>query len=374
MFAPIRALLTPRRHAPLAVLAGAAVVSFMFSATPFLIPEVADRYGVALGSAGFISTFQVSGFGLVAFLAGRWWRPTRTKLVMALLAMVVFDAGSALTSDLPMLLGLRFAAGGAAGVLTWLAWADAMRHPGSMRDVAAIGPITALVSAPLLVWMAESGGDRALYWVLAVSPLLAVFVPISFGDAVRSARDPMSPSRSNRVLLFALAIMTMAGAALFVFVGALAQDEIGMSGLGLSLGFSLHSLSGLVAARTPGRRRRSWPWIGLTALSAAALVVLPNPVVFYVAMTTWGYGFWMAVPGVLDAVAAWSFVREERVGDAQSLMAVGRAIGPAVGGVLVGNDAFLILGLCAGAGLGVSTAMVAGVETYRTDRSAPRPT
>jgi predicted MFS family arabinose efflux permease len=273
MFAPIRALLTPRRHAPLAVLAGAAVVAFMFSATPFLIPEVADRYGVALGSAGFISTFQVSGFGLVAFLAGRWWRPTRTKLVVALLAMVVFDAGSALTSDLPMLLGLRFAAGGAAGVLTWLAWADAMRHPGSMRDVAAIGPITALVSAPLLVWMAESGGDRALYWVLAVSPLLAVFVPISFGDAVPSARDPMSPSRSNRVLLFALAIMTMAGAALFVFVGALAQDEIGMSGLGLALGFSLHSLSGLVAARTRGRHRRSWPWIGLTALSAAALVV-----------------------------------------------------------------------------------------------------
>lgn len=346
-------------------------MSFMFAATPFLVPEVADRYGIALGAAGLISTAQVAGFGLVAFIGGRWWRPTRGKMAAALLLMVLFDAGSALASDLEVLLALRLGAGGTAGVLTWLAWADAMRHPKSMRDVAAVGPITALLAAPLLGWLAGLGGDRALYWALAVSPLAAVLLPVSFEGPVRTARERMSPSRSNHVLLLALAIMTMAGAALFVFVGALAQDEIGMSGLALSLGFSLHSLAGLVGARYPVRPERSWPWIGLTAISATALVVAPDPVVFYVAMITWGFGFWMAIPGVLDSLAAWSFVREERVGDAQGVMAAGRAIGPAVGGILVGTGAFLALGLAAGAGLAVAAALVAAVEAYRRDRSAP---
>jgi predicted MFS family arabinose efflux permease len=292
-------------------------------------------------------------------------------MAAALGLMAVLDAASALTSGFPVLLALRAGAGACAGVLTWLAWADAMRHPASMRDVAAVGPVTALLAAPLMGWLAGIGGDRALYWVLAVSPLAAIALPMSFGEPARTMRDSMSPSRSNHVLLLALAIMTMAGAALFVFVGALARDQIGMGGLALSLGFSLHSLAGLIGARYPLRPGRAWPWIGLTALSATALVILPDPTVFYVAMITWGFGFWMAVPGVLDSLAAWSFVREERVGDAQGVMAAGRAVGPALGGAIVGTGAFLVLGLVAGAGLAVAAALVAAVEYYRRDRSAP---
>lgn len=373
MLAPIRSLLAPRRGAPAILLAAAAAVSFLFAATPFLIPEVAERYGVAVGTAGFISAAQVTGFAVTTFLAGRWWRPTRVKLVVAAVVGAGFDAVSALTDAFPVLLGSRLGAGAAAGVFTWLAWAAAMRDAHSMRDIAAVGPVTVLVAAPLLAWVAATGGDRAVYWVLAASPLVAAVVPGAIhGDSPRE-RSGMSPSRSNLVLLAALGVLTMAGSALFVFLGALARDEIGMGAVALSFGFSLNAIAGLAGARWRRRPRVAWPWMALTAVSAASLVVIPNEIVFYLGMVGWGFAFWMAVPRVLGAVADWSFAPDERVGDAQSVMAIGRAVGPAVGGLLVGSGAYGTLGAFAGVGLGMSAALVGGVERYRSDRSAPSP-
>lgn len=371
MFAPIRALLAPRRGAPVVLLVAAAAVSFLFAATPFLIPEVAERYGVAVGTAGFISAAQVTGFAVTTFVAGRWWRPSRSKLVVAALVGAGFNAASAMTESFPLLLGFRLGAGAAAGVFTWLAWAAAMRDVHSMRDIAAVGPVTVLVAAPLLAWVAAVGGDRAVYWVLAASPLPAALFPAKLVGASPRERSGMSPSRSNIVLLVALGALTMAGSALFVFLGALAQDEIGMGAVALSFGFSLNAMAGLAGARWRRRPRHAWPWMALTAVSAGSVVLVPNEIVFYVGLIGWGFAFWMAVPRVLGAVADWSFAPDERVGDAQSIMAVGRAIGPAIGGVLVGAGAYGTLGAFAAIGLGSAALLVGLVERYRVDRDAP---
>ena len=183
----------------------------------------------------------------------------------------------------------------------------------------------------------------------------------------------MSPSRTNLVLLVALGLLTMAGSALFVFLGAFANLEIGLTAVALALGFSVNALAGLIAARLRRRPRYAWPWLVVTAVSATSIVLIPGPIVFYAGMFGWGFAFWMAVPRVLGRVAEWSLVPDERVGDAQSIMALGRAAGPAIGAALVGSGEFGGLVAFAGAGLLSSAALAGSVEVYRRNRSGPAP-
>jgi hypothetical protein len=59
------------------------------------------------------------------------------------------------------------------------------------------------------------------------------------------------------------------------------------------------------------------------------------------------------------------------VGDAQSIMALGRAAGPAIGAALVGSGEFGGLVVFAGTGLLSSAVLVGSVEVYRRDRPGP---
>jgi DHA1 family inner membrane transport protein len=346
-------------------------VSLLFGATPFLIPLVAERYGVSVGTAGLISAVQVSGFAVTTFVAGRWWSPSRRKLVLGGVIGLVFNGLSAIAGSFELLLGFRLMAGTAAGVFTWLAWADAMRDRKSMRTIAAVGPVTVLVGAPILAWIGSAAGTGGLYWTLAVSLAPVLVLRPDFGGSTRHRRRSMSPSRSNVVLLIALGTLTMAGSGLFVFVGAFATTEIGMGVVAVAVGFSVNAAAGLVGARWKARPQHAWPWMGVITLSASMLVVAPSELVYFLAMVGWGFAFWMAIPTVLTAIAEWSLVPEERVGDAQSIMAAGRAFGPVIGGVLVGSGAYGRLGIFTGIGLGAAAVLVGSVERYRRGREAP---
>ncbi len=64
MFAPARLAYALRPNAPIGILVAAAAVQVLFGATPFLIPEVASRYGVTEGLAAGISVAQVGAFAI----------------------------------------------------------------------------------------------------------------------------------------------------------------------------------------------------------------------------------------------------------------------------------------------------------------------
>jgi DHA1 family inner membrane transport protein len=66
-----------------------------------------------------------------------------------------------------------------------------------------------------------------------------------------------------------------------------------------------------------------------------------------IAMPLWGFAFWMGIPGAFSLLAERSAYPEERAGDAQSIMALGRVFGPLIGGILYEVDPAL-LGLVAG--------------------------
>ena len=372
MFAPTRLFLSLRPRAAPALIASASAVAALFAATPFLLPAVADRFDVSLGTSALISSAQVAGFAATTFAAARRLTPSRGILVGAALTSVVANAASAGVDVFVLLLVLRVAAGVAAGLLVWLAWTDAMRDTRVMRDVAAIGPATMLVAAPLFGWLASTGGDRPVYLALAAASIPVMLLPAPFGGE-RKLRRRMSPSRSNVVLLVGLGLLTMFGSSLFVFIASIGSTQNGMGPVAVALGYSVNAVAAFVGARVGTRPEFAWRFVLVMAGAVALVAFVHEPVALYIGMATWGFAFWMTVPGVLRQIADWSLVPEERVGDAQAMMALGRAIGPLIGAALVGADSFGGLSLTVVSGLAGVAAIMGGVSRYRKSRSPVAP-
>jgi predicted MFS family arabinose efflux permease len=350
-------------------LAAVMAVSALFTATPFVIPAVALEYDVSIGRSGLLSAAQVAGFALAAFLAGRLLRTHRAYLIGGALGAAAFNLVSAFAPTFEILLVLRILTGAAAGLLVWLAWSKAMQSSGALRNVASAGPLTVFVSAPILAYAAAEGGPSAVYLLLALVSLPATLLPADF-VGYRRKRLGVSPSRSNLVLLGALGLFTLAGSSLFVFGGAIGVG-VGLSTFVVSLGFSGNALAGLIAARRTARDQPEGVWILGTAVCAALVAFGGNAVLFLVGITLWGFFFWMATPTILRSIAAWSLAPDERVGDAQSSMALGRALGPAIGSILVADGSYGAVGAVAVIGLALSASAIFGVRIYRRDRVCP---
>jgi len=345
------------------LLASAAVVTLMFSATPFLISEVADRFGIGRGDAGLFSMTQVGAFAVANVVLPRLMQPSVRVFRVALVMMVLANLGSITAPDFLSLLATRVATGAAAGALTWLGWASAMASRGSLAAMSAVGPMSALISAPV-IGLLITRGDGVVFAVLAASAVPLLFVAVPPFER-RPHPGERSRSRSNRVLLGALFLLTCAGAGLFIYEAVVAVELLGMTPFAASVAFSLNAAAGFVGARLATSHRRPGIWLA-TAGPAAFLSVTGGSVVwFYVGMTWWGFAFWMGLPGVLEMLVARSLRPDERAGDAQALMAFGRSVGPGLGGVMVDAGSYGALALAAGVGLTLSGVVVVGVQEGR---------
>jgi len=275
-----------------------------------------------------------------------------------------------MADELWPLLVFRFAAGAGAGLITWLAWAKGMRTAGATRKVAAVGPLGALVGAPLSAWLISRHGLDVMFWVLAVLHVPIALLPATF-TGYRISRHDMSPSRSNVVLLGGVGLLVLSASALFVQAAAIGERVLGLDPLVVSAGFSANAMAGLAAASRPAPSSVvSWPALAI-GLCAGLVAWSSVGWLWFVAIVAWGGFFWLSVPRVLRAVALWSLVPEERVGDAQSVMATGRAIGPAVGGIVLGADRFTALGWFSVCGILVAAVIFESVRRYRLTSAPP---
>lgn len=365
---PVRALQAVRPAASPGVIAAAAVVAATFAATPFLLPEISAELDVDLGATGLLSTAQVGSFALATFFAGRLFKPRRRLHYGALILVATATIGSGLTSDFTVMLLTRLVAGLGLGTLIWIAWADATRFAKGIGDVAAVGPLTAAVAAPILGWLIEFGSYNAVFMGLAVLALAATALPVDFGDLPRVGKR-VSPSRSNRILLVALGLMSLGGSSVFVFTGATAASVHGLAPVQVSWAFSINAVTGVIATRLAARRGTSWLWILATALAALAVGTVESPLVFYMALALWGLAFWMAVPAVLKLITERSYSPSERMGDAQASMAIGRVFGPVLGAFTLGSAMFAQLSIVGASVMVLAGLVVGSVEVYR--RSAP---
>ncbi|MGA1052659.1 MAG: MFS transporter [Ilumatobacteraceae bacterium] len=365
--APIKVVQTLRLDVPAGVFTATAVSTVVFSATPFLIPAVAADRGVTIGLVGMISTTQLGGFVLATTLGPRRFRPRRAIMTAAIVLGIVANLLSAVSPWFALLVAARFLSGLSLGLIAWIAWAEVFGDDQRVGDVAVIGPIIGTIASPLIALVLDRQGPDRLFVVMAA--LYVVPALFTRGMHLTAARRPAQrrhrPTRGAVAVLVGLSLLTLGGSASFLFVGAIGSDLVGLSPLAVSLAFSANAIAGLPSARYRGERSMPGAWMAMTGIAAFAVCTVHDAIVFWAAMLTWGFAFWMAVPGAFALLASRSRFPDERAGDAQAVMATGRVIGPLVGGGLY-EIGPAVLGWVAGA-----TMVLAGVVLLMSERFAP---
>jgi DHA1 family inner membrane transport protein len=360
---PLKLVQTLRPNVPTGILLATAVSTIVFTATPFLIPEIADDRGVSIGSVGAISTAQLGGFVLATWLTPRWFRPRRRMMVAALVIGFVANVLSATSPWFTMLVGMRLLSGVSLGLISWIAWTEVFGNDERVGDVAVIGPIVGTVASPVLAVLLDTGGPDWLFVVLAllhVAPAASIR-SMRLESAKRERHPRHWPIRSAAAILACLFLLTFGGSATFVFAGAIGTQQIGLSPLVMSLMFAANALAGVPSARFRGVRRLPGVWMGVTGTCALLVSAVHQLPVYAVAMPLWGFAFWMGIPGVFSLLAERSKYPEERAGDAQSIMALGRVIGPVVGGALYEADP-IALGVVAGGAMIAASVFLVYIE------------
>ena len=325
MQVPFRLLNALRLHTEIGLVAAMAVAMATFSATPLVLAPLATEFAVSTGTAALFSAAQLGSFVVGSWTAGRVVDPSRRLFVIGLVPLSAANVVAAFVGSFVVLVVTRSVSG-----LTWLAYSQVFGDDERTGDITTVGPLTAVVSAPIIGVLLELGDVRAVFLVLAgVSLVPLVWVP----SIVVPDRTPTGRNRAVRaalVIIAALTIATLGGSAVCGFMGAIAADRYGMSALVISLAFSANALVSIPTARFRGRRRFAGGFFALTGVCAVIATQADQSAVLWVVLCLWGAAFWMAVPGSYTLLAERSRFPTERAGDAQAAMAFGRALGPLV--------------------------------------------
>ncbi|MEO6651714.1 MAG: MFS transporter [Ilumatobacteraceae bacterium] len=333
---PVRVVQTLRPQIAPGILTATAVSTVVFSATPFLIRGVARDQGVDVSTVAVISTAQLAGFSLTTWAAGRFLRARRTMLVLAVAIGVVANLASGWAPWFSFLVATRLVSGVSLGLIAWIAWAEVFGDDDKVGDVAVIGPLVGTVASPIIATIINrSGPDLLFYGLAAIYLIPLLFIRGTHLDAAARPKHPRHrPTRAAAAVLIALGMVTCGGSAVFLFVSVIGQDRVGLSPMVVSLAFSANALASVPSARYRGERRLPGMWMGVTGAMAVLICVVQQPAVFWIALPVWGFAFWMGVPGAFTLLAERSKFPQERAGDAQSIMAAGRVVGPLIGGAM----------------------------------------
>ncbi|MDC3402321.1 MFS transporter [bacterium] len=365
--APVRLLAAAKPSVPAALLVAIASSTAVFAATPFLLPAVSDEYDVAISAAGWMSTTQLAGFVLASWVGGRFLRPVRSIFVIGTLIGVMANLGSAAAPTFETLALMRFASGLSLGFAAWIAWQAAFGDAEKTGDVAVVGPIVGMVMAPLIAVLLESIGLRWLFVILTAitaTPLIWMR-QVPRVDRLRPHRTRHTPTRAARAILFALGTITLGGSSVFVYSAAIGKGLDGLSPLTVSLLFSGNALAAIPSARWSGRRGPAGVWFLATAVCALTIAASRSGVLFGAAIVGWGFVFFMGVPAAFHLLAERSSFPEERAGDAQATMALGRVFGPIVGGTLLAAGSEVTLGFVSAGVISFGACLLLYVDRQR---------
>jgi DHA1 family inner membrane transport protein len=344
---PVRLLLGLRPQLPASVLMGSIISTVVFTATPFLLPALSGELERPVGLIGLISTAQLAGFVLATFGAGRIVTAGPKVIVWAAALGMIANLASAFTPWFSLLLFARFLSGLAIGLIDWMAWREVFGNDSRVGDVAVIGPVVGTLMAPVLAVFLDVRGSTPLFVGFAVLHLipLTMLHRTTLAPATKVSGTRHRPTPHAALILGFLMVMTLGGSSVFVYAAAIGLEATKMSALAVSLAFSANAIFGIPSARYRGIRRHAGLWVGLNAASCAAISLLNIPILFVAGMALWGFGNWMAVPAAFSLLAARSRYPNERAGDAQAMLAFGRVLGPAAGGLLYTQFSLRALGV-----------------------------
>jgi len=320
---------TPSQRFPVAALSVLALTGFLLISTETMPAGVLPQTAAGLGTSEALVGQFVSAYALgtivvtvpAVALTRRW--PRKPLLVVALVAFLVANTATALSSDVALSLVARFVAGGCSGLLWAMMAGYAIRiappaTAGRALSLIAVGaPVGIAFGTPLGAWLGAALDWRWAFGGLSVLALLvlvlvAVLVPAAAGqDAAAAHRPARQVLRIPAVALVLAAIVAwmLGNSTAYTYVAPFVRA----GGSGVSLGpllltFGLASIAGiaLTAALVDIRPRvLSLGCTGAFALAGAALVLLPTsaPAV-YGAVAVWGVAFGGASPQLQRPLAA----------------------------------------------------------------------
>jgi DHA1 family inner membrane transport protein len=336
----------------------------IFTTTPFLLEPIANEFDVSIGAAGLASTAQLAGFVIGSWTAGRHLRPVRSVFVALCLLGVTANLGAAASPGLEWLSVARFASGISLGLAAWFAWQEAFGNVDKTSDVAAVGPLVGIAVPPMITFVLDAVGMRWTFVILAAVAATPLFFALSVPtrDRLRPHRSRHAATRASIALLFALGLLTAGGSSVFVYSAAIGTQFNEVSPAVVSLAFSANALVSVPAARWTGRRGSAGLWFLATAGLAVLLAAVHIPAVFFVVLVAWGFIFFMGLPAAFALLASKSRFPEERAGDAQAVMALGRVFGPLIGGAFIAADATTAMGIVSGSIVAAAAAMMLYID------------
>lgn len=90
---PVRVSLLLNPTVSVGILMATGFSTLVLVSTPFLFPLISDHYGIGLGLTSLIGTFQLGGFVIASWGAGRRLSPTRKVFFVALVLAVIANLG-----------------------------------------------------------------------------------------------------------------------------------------------------------------------------------------------------------------------------------------------------------------------------------------
>ncbi len=375
MQVPVRLLQAARVDVAPAMLSVIAASTIVFISTPFLITPIAAEFGVSTGSVGWISTAQLAGFVAASWFAGRFLRPSRRVFLVIAVLGASANAISTFMPNLPALGIARFGSGIALGLAAWFGWQAAFGDRKKTGDVAAVGPLVGVATTPLIAFLAnEHGADWvfALLTCTSALPLVFAYQVADAGDLPR-ARRRRPATGAAKVILVALTLVTFGGSSVFVFAAAIGLESVGVTSAAITATFTANAIVGIPAAKWTGSRGRAGFWYLGTATLALLIASTSQDWIYVPALIAWGFVFFMGTPAAFTLLAERSRFPEERAGDAQAVMALGRVFGPLMGGALYSGGTSLALGLAAAGSLTVAATLLVAVDRpkYVVTRADP---
>lgn len=355
MQVPVRLLRAVRPSEHPGLLLATAYGTAVLSVAPFLLPALADEYGIGLGAASAATAGQLAGFVAGSWGAGRFLAPRGRVLGLALGTLALMNLASALLPPFAVLVALRAVSGTGLGVVTWFSWSQVFGDDRRMSEIAVVGPLVGVTTTPIAALLVEQFGPEGIFWALAATAVVPMAFSRRSGHSPRmlASRDRDSlerhtPTPAASGVLASLGLLTLGGSAVFTFGAVIATSKTSLSLSAVSLAYSANAVAAIPSARWTGRRGAPGAWLAGCALAAVAMGTVPNGTVFVVAIAAWGFAFWMGVPGAYSLLARASRYPEERAGDAQAVMAAGRVFGPLAGGALLDATSPSTLGLAGG--------------------------
>ncbi|GAA2126018.1 MFS transporter [Kitasatospora saccharophila] len=305
---------------PLLALGTAAFMGILTEALPAgVLPEMAHDLSVSESAAGQSLTIYAIATGISAIpisKATAAWR-RRLLLLVSVLVFAVANVVTAVSSNYPLTMVFRFAAGVAAAVV-WaelVGYARRLAPPHLQGRAIAITmagiPLALSLGIPVGTFLGKVFGWRLTFGlVTVVSLLLVVWILASVPDYPGSRPGQREPIlKALRLpgvvaVLFVVAAYVLAHNILYTYIATF-LDEYGMGGSRdvILLVFGLASMVSIwITGALVDRRLRALT-IGSTALFIVASVLLgvlaTNSFTVYLAMVLWGLG-WGGVATLLQ--------------------------------------------------------------------------